>query len=184
MLTGKSGTAGNSDRDSGIHTIKVHKNNWKEVELMNDTKDLAELKIKDILYPYNHKLLIEGYNYDTTYPSTEEKIYKGADLFAETIMTQVSLFDLETNIAIDKYDVFAFDVDAPKSHTAPNSDNDPTTIMITKINEENPDFQNERFVLRFTLVNELRQYLRLRADLSTEDDKVTPALHSYKIKLG
>lgn len=182
VLTGKSGIIGNTDYNSGVHTVKVHKNNWKEIAPGLTT--LASLKTADLLYPYNHKLLIEGYDYGSTYPDTSEKIYKGVNLFAETVMTPVSVFDLTTNIPSDRYDLYALDKDAPNSHDSPDDDNDPTTVILIKVDESNPDFQNERFVLRFTLINELRYYLRLKAELTTEDDQVTPALHSYKIKLG
>jgi len=53
-----------------------------------------------------------------------------------------------------------------------------------KIDETNPDFQSEQFMIRFSLINQLRKYLRFRADLKTSNAEVTPALHSYKIKLG
>lgn len=182
ILTGRSGIAGDSSRDSGIHSIRVHKNNWREVTPGLDT--LAALQAADTLYPYNHKLLIEGYDYGSSYPDTSEQVYTGVDLFAASVMTQVSIFDFVNNIAADRYDVYALDRDAPKAHDAPNADNDPTLVTVVKIDENNPDFQNERFVLRFTLINELRKYLRLRADLSTEDEDISPALHSYKIKLG
>jgi len=182
VLTGKSGIPGDSNRDRGIHTIRVHKDNWREVT--PNLTSLAALQAADPLYPFNHKLLIEGYAYGSTYPDTEEKIYAGADVFAESALSRISIFDLVNNVAADRYDVYALDVDAPKSHDTPNDTNDPTRVFVVKIDENNPDFQNERFVLRFNLVNELRKYLRLRADLITEDAEVAPTLHSYKIKLG
>lgn len=182
VLTGKSGILGDTDKDSGVHTVKVHKDNWREVA--PDLNSLAELKDADSLYPYNHKMLIEGYAYGTTYLDTEEKVYPGMDMFAEYVMTKISIFDLVNNLANDRYDVYALDIDAPKSHDVPYDNNDPTKVIVVQIDENNPDSKNERFVLRFNLINELRKYLRLRADLITEDKQVTPALHSYKIKLG
>lgn len=182
ILTGKSGIPGDSGRDSGVHSIKVHKNNWREVTPNLNT--LTELKAADPLYPYNHKMLIEGYAYGDSYPETEEKLYTGVDLFAGYVMQRISPFDLINNIPANRYDVFALDLDAPKSHDAPNDDNNPTRVFLLKIDESNPDFQNERFVIRFNLINELRKYLRLRADLYTENANIGPALHAYKIKLG
>ena len=183
ILTGKSGERGDPDYNDGLHEIKVHKNNWIEVEALSISNDLTELKQKDPLYPFNHKLLIEGYEYPSSYPDTEEKVYTGVDLFAENVMKKVSIFDLTKNIKADNYRVFALDQDAPNSHVE-DPDNDPTTVIVIKVNEENPDFKNERFVLRFTQINQLRKYLRLKAVLQTEDETVSPTLHSYKIKLG
>jgi hypothetical protein len=174
-LTGKTGIT------TGVHKIKVHKNNWVEVEPNKDS--LAALQIADPLYPFNHKLLIEGYVYDNAYPSTEEKIYTGVDLFAEMLMTKVSVFDMINNVAKDRYDLYALDKDTPNSHV-PSLSNQPTKVFLVKVDENNPDFQNEQFVIRFKQINALRKYLRLRADLTTEDETVSPTLHSYKIKLG
>ena len=96
-------------------------------------------------------------------------------------MVKVGIFDLMNNVAVDNYKYFALDLDAPDSHTGGNT---PTTTFVLKVDENNPDFQNERFVIRFTLVNQLRQYLRLKMALSTEKETVCPACHSYRIRLG
>lgn len=173
VLTGKTATT------DGIHKIKVHKKNW--VEIVADAVSLSDLKTKDPLYPFNHKLLIEGYIYVAAYPSTDEQIYQGADVFAETTMKKVSPFDIAHNIAVDNYTVYTLDRDVPNSHAGTNS---PTRVFLLKIDENNPDFQNERFVIRFKEINLLQKYLRLRADFSTSDTKVSPELLSYKIKLG
>jgi hypothetical protein len=173
VLTGKSASA------TGIHRIKIHKNNWKHVTPGANTLD--SLKALDSLYPYNHKLLIEGYSYGSSYPSASPQVYAGMSLFAEHLMQRVSIFDMLYNITPGSYKYFATDLDAPGTHTGGN---DPTTVFVAKCDTENPDFQNERFVIRFNLVNQLRKYLRLRIDFSTEDPKVSPACYSYKIKLG
>jgi len=179
ILTGKTSLT------TGIHTIKVHKNNWKyvnqDLSSVSPSVMLDTIKARDPLYPYNHKLLVEGFSYPSNYPDTDEQVYKGVDLFAEKIMRQVSIFDLSSNAEVDDYQRFALDYDAPDSHTGGNN---PTTVFVVKIDESNPDFQNERFVIRFTLVNQLRKYLRFRADLSTTNERVSPGLDSYRIKLG
>lgn len=178
--------SGKTASTTGIHTIRINQQNWRAIDptlgghtYSDDASYLQALKDTDPLYPYNHKLLIEGFSYDSDYEGS--KIYTGADIFAETLMQQVSIFDLMNNVAKDNYTVYALDRDAPDTHT---DGNNPTRVFVLKVNENNPDFHNERFMVRFTLVNQLRKYLRIRADLSTEDEKITPALHSYKIKLG
>lgn len=174
VLTGKAGD------NTGIHKIKVHKSRWKYVTPNLNT--LAELKSADPLYPYNHKLLVEGYVYGSSYPITSEKKYHGVDLFAETLMKKVSPFDIYNNVKEDNYDVYALDKDAPGTHTDGNSK--PTKVILLKIDEDDANFQNETFMIKFTRINQLKKYLRLRADFATTDTKVTPALHAYKIKLG
>lgn len=176
VLTGKTST------QSGIHRIQVHKNNWREVTPNLST--LAAVQAADPLYPFNHKLLIEGYQYNASYPDTSEKVYVGVDLFAEILMRRVSPFDIANNLKADNFDYYALDRDAPNTHTGDGTANSPTRVFVLKVDEENPDFVNERFTIRFNRINQLQKYLRLRADLLTEDAQIAPALHSYKIKLG
>lgn len=172
VLTGQYGD------NTGIHRVKVHKSRWKHVTTNANT--LAALKVADPLYPYNHKMLIEGYQYGSSYPDTSPKVYTGVDLFAEVLMTKVSPFDIYNNIQEDNYNVFALDKDAPGTH----GNSKPTKVILLKVDEDDSDMLNEKFVLKFTRINQLKKYLRLRADFSTSDTKITPALHAYKIKLG
>lgn len=173
VLSGKVGS------QTGIHYLKVHKDNW--VPVAPNATTLAGLQAIDPLYPYNHKLLIEGYQYDVTYPSNVEQVYIGADLFAEYLMKQASVFDLVHNIAKDNFTYYALDKDIPGTHTGGNL---PTNVFLLKVDDQNPDFQNEEFVLTFKVINQKYKYLRLKAELSTEDSGVTPALTSYKLKLA
>ena len=131
-----------------------------------------------LLVFYNHKLLIEGYTLDTGSKST---IYQGVDLFAEFKMQRIGSTDFLYNISSDEYRLFALDTDAPNSHTGGN---DPTTVFLVKVDHENEDFQNEQYVLKFRQLNDLNKYFRVRATLTTEDETITPALESYKVKLG
>jgi hypothetical protein len=171
VMSGKTAT------QTGIHRIQVHKDNWKEVT--PGAVDEAELKVFDPLYPFNQKLLIEGYSYDSAF--TEDKVYNGVDVFAEMLMQEVGTFEFLYNIAQDDFKVFALDRDAAGTHTGGNES---TLLFVVKVDEENPDFQNERYVIRFKLLNDLRKYLRLRATFTTEVQTVAPSLDSYKIKLG
>lgn len=173
VLTGKTTTS------TGLHKIKVHKSNWLAIE--PNLTSLSALQAIDLLYPFNHKLLIEGYQYHLSYPVNEEKVYTGTDLFAEFFMKEMSPFDFSKNIPKDKFDVFASDLDAVNTHVG---NNNPTQVFLVKVDNSNPDFQNERFVIRFKQINQLQSYLRLRADLLTTDETSTPALFSYKIKLS
>lgn len=171
--------SGKTSLTTGIHRIKVNKNNWLHVTPQLQTLD--ELKAADTLYPFNHKLLIEGYDYDTSYPSSSEKVYTGADLFAEVLMVKVSSFDLTRSVGNDMLTYFATDRDVPDTHAGGNES---TLVFLIKVDETNPDFTNERFVLKFKQVNQRFNYLRLRADFSSESNDITPALDSYKLKVG
>lgn len=171
--------SGKESDSKGLHLIKIHKDNWLAVP--SNLNSLDALKTEDLLYPYNHKLLIEGYSYGPSYQSNEEQIYKGVDLFAEFLMKKISIFDLIGSVAAGSFKYFALDKDANNTHV---NGNKPTQVFVIKVDEDNPDFQNEKFVLRFKQVNQKFKYLRFKAELSTQKNSITPILDSYKIKFA
>lgn len=160
----------------GFHSVQTHKDNW--VDVTNSLTTLTALKAADPLYPFNHKLLIEGYLYGLGW--TEERVYQGVDLFTEFRMRQIGPFDLLRSLPNNDYAKFALDLDVQDGARAPSR------VIIVKTDSSSPDFQNERFVLRFkadtgTL---LFKYIWLRADFVTNNPSVAPALDNYLIKLG
>jgi hypothetical protein len=174
----------------GRHSIMVHKDNWRTATSALSTPDLADLRGSDSLYPYNHRYLVEGYNYPTEWPSTDEKRYRGFDIIAEYFLQEVSVFDMLHNLTANDYSKFALDLDVP-AFTLPD---DPTlleiakanaaTVFSVKVDESNPDFMNEQFMIRFKSANALFKYLRFKAILKTTDTTRTPYLDSYRIKIS
>lgn len=57
--------------DEGYHTFKTSDIYWKDIKA--DIASSKELEEEDELYPYNHKLLIEGYSYPSNFEG--EKLY-------------------------------------------------------------------------------------------------------------
>jgi hypothetical protein len=175
--------------DPGRHSVAVHKNNWKVV-VTSGVSDLASLKVADMLYPYNHRYLVEGLVYPTSYPTTEEKVYRGFDIVAEHFMKEVSVFDMLNNVAADDYSRFAIDRDTPDASRqidgapATADEQGSNSVFVLKVDESNPDFVNEQFLLKFKSANSLFKYLKLKATLSTTETNITPFLDSYRIKLS
>lgn len=163
---------------AGESRIRIHKNNWFYVS--PEKSSLADLMESDLLYPYNHKLLIEGYLYADDFDSPSEKIYRGVDLFAETKMQKVKIFEYLNKVKDGDFDKFAVDYDLINSY----SNDYPSLVFVVKVNEEISDAINERFLISFKMVDSKYKYLRLRAEFETSDSDLTPVLMSYKIKLG
>lgn len=180
--------AGKTSVSQGHHTIWVHKDSWRYID-PTDVVDLATLKAADPLYPYNHRYIVEGFNYPTWDINTE-KVYTGFDIVAEYLMQEVSIFDLINNISPNDYSRFAIDYDTGDSgrlldgSAADSSDQVPIRCFVLKVDENQSDFMNELFVLRFKSANTLYPYLRLKAVFSTEDSSITPLLDSYRIKVS
>ena len=160
----------------GTHEVKIHQDSWNAVEPGLTT--LADLKAKDILYPYNQKLLIEGYSYAFT-NENEEQIYQGVDRFAGFLTKKVSIFDLGSNVLANDYSKYAIDTDVSATTSAGES-----YIIILNCDNTKADFVNELFVLEFNLTNQLYSYLALKTEFRTSNNKLTPVLDEYKIKLG
>lgn len=162
----------------GSHTIAVHKDNWDNIDLSSVTT-IALLKAADKLYPYNHKLLVEGISYDSFTDNPTEQYYKGFDIVAEYKMKQISTIDMLNSTKQDDYDKFCIDYDAP--HTSRTY---ATSVFLLRINPEYADFTNEEFLIKFKIAETQYKYLRLKAVLSTEDETISPYIDSYRIKLG
>ena len=58
----------------GYHTFKTSYQNWKRVDL--HLGNLEDFKEEDNLYPFNHKYIIEGYQYGRDFMG--EKVYNGS----------------------------------------------------------------------------------------------------------
>jgi len=171
---------------AGNHKIQVHKDNWKEVSVSN-AANLIDLKAADSLYPYNHKYLVEGFNYPACYPTADEKVYHGFDIVGEYLMKEVSVFDFIHNVASDDYSKYAIDKDVPDSSgtiSGGSAAREAMRVILVKIDASQSDFSKERFILKFNSANTLYKYLRLKAVLKTTEDAITPSLDSYKIKIA
>lgn len=169
----------------GPHSVKVHHNNWVFVD-DSLVSDLDYMKSQDPLYPYNHRYLVEGFDYSDAYILTgDERIYRGFDIVAEHLMERVSMIDLVNTVSSTDYSKFALDNDAGDTSRSPASaGTNPTKVFLLKVNQARSDFLNEKFTIRFHPVDAEYNYLRLRAILKTVDTTKTPLLGSYRIKLG
>ena len=165
--------SGKTNITQGNHSIWVHTNNWEGVT--SDLADLDLLKAGDPLYPYNHRYLVEGYSYPSSWLTTTEKVYKGFDVVAESLMKEISIFDLAYNIKDTDYTKFARDLDIQ----------DPAlSVFVIKADNTISDFPNEKFLLRFKSSDLPYSYIRLKAVLTSESSLVTPSFTGYRIKVS
>jgi len=167
---------------SGVHRFSTVAENWFDisqaiVDLGDDVKSEETLKILDPLYPYNHKLLIEGFPYVSDFIG--EKIYNGTDISAEFYAKKVSLFDLENNIQDLGY--FA------TRNIASSDSSGPVISVISRFESSNIDYSNELFLVQWRSGEdtiELYKYIKFKAVLETDSVLLTPTFTSYRLKLG
>jgi hypothetical protein len=163
--------SGNSIIPAGLHEIKIHKDNWFPVGIFTT---LDTLKSADKFFPFNQKLLIEGYPIsDILNP------YNGVSLYAGYYMKEVAITDFLFNISPDDYSKFAIDYDAAN----PVAGKDSNMVFVVKSNENSSDFLDEKFTIRFDVIDQLYKYFWLKAELSSLSAGETPILEEYSLRL-
>lgn len=162
---------------AGNHKFYTEEANWFDISeninnLSNPVSTEEDLKAIDPLYPYNHKLMIEGFKYSNDYSG--EKRYLGTDISAEYLCKLSSLFDLENNIIGLGY--FALRSIGDETHNILGA--------ITKFDSNYSDYSNELFRIEWRSSDYLYKYIKLKAELFSSSSVLSPVLESYRIKLG
>jgi len=155
--------------EAGEHKFKTHEKNW--VPVAAESTDKA-----DTLYPYNHKLLIEGH------PNIP--LYEGVDFYAAYKMVRVGEFDFENNIKATDYEKYYFDNETNSLYFKLHVDEDyecTQTIPNYKVTRELFDVEY-RYKRSSSAYANIDQML-LKAVLKTINDNVTPQLLDYKLQL-
>lgn len=165
----------------GIHKFVCDAKYWYDISSsgMNLMYSESDLKAADKLYPFNHKLIIEGYKYPSSFIG--ERVYSGTDISAEFYATKTSLFDLENNNK--GYGYFA--VRGVGSYEYESTDFTAISVIVG-YNSGNSDYTNELFTIKWRGgdTSENYKYVKLKAELETQDAGLTPVLTSYRLKLG
>lgn len=181
----------------GVHKCRVHERSWFSVKGLHHisaveplTKKLTGNKsvygenglseeltetlgsqVIDPLYPYNHKLLIEGLVYDAGYRG--EKPYSGVKRFAAFFPKQTT--EAEMGLIVENHDYSKFTVTRTDGSTAPR-------IMVkwVQIDEENP---RESFLI-ITTSGDRASGLVFKATFNSTNPKRTSSLDGYEIKVS
>ena len=184
----------------GPHSFKVAAQNWYSLEglaqvrsldparrlftgvkRMNGSTGLEEAldaynetpaySVIDPLYPFNHKLLIEGLDYSTVYG--QEKIYSGIARYAATLLKEGAEMDVATK-------------DAPSDRTryavSRESGSDKKRILVKWLpfGSESP---REIFVID-QKAGTFAEGVVFKAVFKTKDPKKTPSLEGYSIRIS
>jgi hypothetical protein len=165
----------------GWHTFKTNKGNW--IALSGTSNPLTEddLRALDPQYPFNHKYLIEGFDYSSSYKG--KKVYTGVDLYGQysSGIQSTSQNDLAVTTRVGTFDLLGSGLDL--SIFATDVINSNKTIVLLKTDSSRPSYENERVRLFYTRRFDDYTGLQLRANLKTDDKTVTPTLSYYRIKV-
>lgn len=152
---------------SGWHTFRTDRANWGPLSGTVPSTAIA-LKALDPLYPYNHKYLIEGYNYPSTW--TGEKVYLGVDEYGQYNAKRIGRHNFlagETDLSVYALDL----LDGPK------------TIILLKFDSSRPNHENEKVRLFYTRRFSSFQAVQTKAVLKSESIEKTPVLSYYRVRV-
>jgi hypothetical protein len=156
---------------SGWHKFSTSRANWYPLNsslFSSAPTTEAELKAGDILYPYNHKYLIEGYNYPANF-SGGDKPYIGADSCCQYLGTRIGAQQMGSY----GLDLSVYALDTIGSNTC----------VLLKIDSSRAGYINERVRLRFDRRFGTYESIQLKATLSTSNAVVTPVLAYYRVRV-
>jgi hypothetical protein len=110
------------------------------------------------------------------YEVIRKTIQNNVDFYAERKLERVSIFDMLNNIPDTDYSKYSLDMSLPK-----NQEDTSKRIIVVKTSS---DRTTETFKIEFNQINQLRNYIKLKAELSTSDSTLTPCITGYQLKLG
>lgn len=150
--------------EKGYHKIKSSGRDWKNVKNLHS--NLSSLKKEDTLYPYNHKLIIEGYNYPLTF-SGEKKYFGASRVFKSKLayMNQAKFEELgkEENFTIIEVEGRMF--------------------LKTKVKQNSMEWMKEKNnVIIYKSENNTNE-LYIKAVLETKQPNVAPHINSISVKV-
>lgn len=155
----------------GIHTFKTSSENYykiKDLENEVSVKNAKQLKQIDKLYPYNHKYLIEGFNYNSSFIG--RKVYTGVDEVFSFNLNSVSnqRFLLENSLKV-------FSI----------LENEIGIFFKIYSSEESSEIQYEDFKIscKKRNNNDSGNLLYIKAVLTSSDIKVSPKIDQIQVRV-
>lgn len=153
----------------GVHKFKTSTENWLDLDLEKeeDVKSLRQLKSIDKLYPYNHKHIIEGFNYVRGFKG--KKVYKGADKVFVYKMREVSNQRFEIENSRDIFTIVELEGNL---------------YFKIKSNKDSSESKLEEFEVSYRKRNpEESSSLYIKAILKTFNKKVTPKIEQIQVRV-
>lgn len=153
----------------GVHKFKTSTENWLDLDLEKEeeVKSLRQLKSIDKLYPYNHKHIIEGFNYVRGFKG--RKVYKGADKVFVHKMREVSNQRFEIESSRDIFTIVELEG---------------SLYFKIKSNKDSSESKLEEFEVSYRKRNpDESSSLYIKAVLKTFNKKVTPKIEQIQVRV-
>jgi len=151
----------------GTHTFRTADANWYDVEAGVTT--LEDLEAKDAVYPYNHKLLVEGYDYPLGFQG--EQIYQGVDEFygaALTFSTPEKFEDEDNDANLSIFTLVEYNGDL---------------YFKVKVDRTDGSWRDEHISVEYLTHRETGSQLYVKAIISSLDNRISPHINHFQVRV-
>ena len=148
----------------GYSVFGTSPNNWRSID--TGAVSLGDLKNKDRLYPYNHKLLIEGYSYPKLFAG--EKVYFGYEYFGYMMRY----------VPVDYFDSVGFDPSIFTYEDTPSG-----WKFKVKVDKSNNNWALEKFSGQWRLQDASGNSLWVKLLLRGKTNSRSAIVNSFKLRV-
>lgn len=161
------GVSGRVFLPQGYSVVSVTDDNWKTVSVTAGSAD--DLRQADSLYPYNHKMLIEGYAYNAAFRG--ERVYTGADSYFGSLLTYLppEVFDRLDETDSRYWTSFTF-VDTQAGR-----------YLKIKVKKTDSSWSSELVTSDWIVQSRNDNQLYVKAILNSSDAGCSPQIDSFKV---
>ena len=152
----------------GYHTFSTTFNNWYDVPVGLD--DVAVLKENDPAYPFNHKLLIEGYPYAPSFQG--ERVYNG--------LGSENFGELLKYVTPERFANKEFDKDLSIYTVEEYNGN---LFFKVKIDPSDASWKDEKISVNYMLRQSETNKIYVKALLKTRDTSITPNINKFQVRV-
>ena len=165
----------------GKHKFKTSEENWYDLNLNTESNinNEAQLREIDVLYPYNHKYIVEGFNYSNVFNG--KKVYLARNEVYSHSLEEVS----NQRFLIDRsLSNFTF-VDS--EFTDENGDTVEAVFIMVNAKEDSSEVKIEDYKLKCIKRNSISDNssneLYIKAILKSSDPSVTPKIDQIQVRV-
>jgi hypothetical protein len=160
-------TSGVVSIDSGYHLFETSSSNWKHIE--SNLKNAKILEERDDLFPYNHKYLIEGYNYSSSFNG--DKVYLGMDKCFASLLKYVPIEVFYMKANNENLDIFTFE------------EIDGICYFKVKILNSDSSWMREKnnVIIQKQVSDSNKMYVK--AIIKSNDEGISPHINSFSIRV-
>lgn len=151
----------------GYSVIRTNSSNWREV--VPGLTKIAELKAADPLYPYNHKLLIEGYSYVANF--SNERVYSGVEEYFGWLLRYVAPEQFNSSRYSNDYTVYTVEAIAGNLH------------FKVKVDKKNAFWTQELYDSEWLVQRATDNNIYVKALLTSGKSNQTPMIEHFKVRV-